>query len=368
MRVERITREEHTRFINEQSSASFLQLPEWGDVKKEWRSESIGIYKENECVGTALILYRSLPKIGRSFAYIPEGPALSSATHLDAELLNALKSYVKSAGAFLLRIGTPLPLRDWSTEKIKDALASTEATSLINIPSDHEYSSGVAAVHALKSAGWKNINSSDGFGEGQPNFLFQLNLLGKDRESLLAGFNQLWRRNIKRAEKEGVVVRRGTRSDLALFHVAYLETAARDGFIPRPLHYFERMWDALNGTNEYLYLFLAEWQSSVIASSIAIRVGDHYWYSYGASTAFGRDARGSNAVQWAMMEDALDRSCATYDLRGITPTLDPNDSHVGLMQFKVGTGGYAREVIGEWEIVISPLLARAFHLYLQLRK
>ena len=35
MRVERITREEHTRFINQQSSASFLQLPEWGDVKKE---------------------------------------------------------------------------------------------------------------------------------------------------------------------------------------------------------------------------------------------------------------------------------------------------------------------------------------------
>lgn len=368
MRVEKITREVHSQFISEQSSASFLQLPEWGDVKREWRAESLGIYSENGLIGVALILYRTLPKIGRSFAYIPEGPVLSPDISVDNELLTALQSYAKSAGAFLLRIGIPLPVREWSTEKIKDALARNEVTSLNSIEPDRVDSVALEAISELRQAGWKNINTSDGFGEGQPNFLFQLNLENRDRESLLAGFNQLWRRNIKKAEKEGVEVRRGVRDELALFHVAYLETAQRDGFIPRPLHYFERMWDALNASREHLYLFLAQWQGEIIASSIAIQVGDHYWYSYGASTAFGREARGSNAVQWAMMSDALDRSCAIYDLRGITPTLDPNDPHVGLIQFKVGTGGYAREVIGEWEVVISPLLAKAFHLYLRLRK
>jgi len=368
VRVERITREAHSQFIKQQSSASFLQLPEWGDVKREWRSESIGIYGENEILGVALILYRTLPKIGRSFAYIPEGPVLLPSISLDSSLLSAIQDYARSAGAFLLRIGTPIPVREWSTEKIKDALASSEATSLNTIKADQINESALGAIAELKRAGWQNINTTDGFGEGQPNFLFQLNLVGKDRESLLAGFNQLWRRNIKKAEKEEVQVRRGTRDELPLFHTAYLETAKRDGFIPRPLHYFERMWDALNATQEHLYLFLAKWQGEIIASSIAIQVGDHYWYSYGASTAFGREARGSNALQWAMMTDALDRSCAIYDLRGITPTLDPNDPHVGLIQFKVGTGGYAREVIGEWEVVISPLLAKAFHLYLRLRK
>jgi len=93
VRVEKITREVHSQFISEQSSASFLQLPEWGDVKREWRAESLGIYRENGLIGVALILYRALPKIGRSFAYIPEGPVLSPDISVDNELLTALQSY-----------------------------------------------------------------------------------------------------------------------------------------------------------------------------------------------------------------------------------------------------------------------------------
>ena len=57
--------------------------------------------------------------------------------------------------------------------------------------------------------------------------------------------NQLWRRNIRKADKEGVAVRPGARDDLADFHRIYAETAERDRFTPRPLAYFERMWDAL---------------------------------------------------------------------------------------------------------------------------
>jgi lipid II:glycine glycyltransferase (peptidoglycan interpeptide bridge formation enzyme) len=128
------------------------------------------------------------------------------------------------------------------------------------------------------------------------------------------------------------------------------------------------MWDALNREQIHLKLFLAKWQGQTIASTIAIQVGDHYWYSYGASSAFGREARGSNAVQWVMMKDALASGAACYDLRGITPTLDPNDSHVGLIQFKVGTGGYARQLVGEWEMPISKFWSFAFATYLRIRK
>ncbi|MDH6122998.1 hypothetical protein ABH930_007379, partial [Kitasatospora sp. GAS204A] len=37
-----ITREEHLAFIRSLPSASHLQVPSWGEVKSEWRSESIG--------------------------------------------------------------------------------------------------------------------------------------------------------------------------------------------------------------------------------------------------------------------------------------------------------------------------------------
>ena len=100
---------------------------------------------------------------------------------------------------------------------------------------------------------------------------------------------------------------------------------------------------------------------------IAVRVGGHAWYSYGASSTEKRDVRGSNAVQWAMIRDALAAGADVYDLRGITDTLDADDSHIGLIQFKVGTGGEAVEYAGEWDLPVNRVLYKAFELYLARR-
>jgi lipid II:glycine glycyltransferase (peptidoglycan interpeptide bridge formation enzyme) len=65
-----------------------------------------------------------------------------------------------------------------------------------------------------------------------------------------------------------------------------------------------------------------------------------------------------------MMQQSIQSQCNIYDLRGITSTVDQNDSHAGLIQFKVGVGGYAAEVIGEWDLPINKLLYMAFRAYL----
>jgi len=57
----------------------------------------------------------------------------------------------------------------------------------------------------------------------------------------------------------------------------------------------------------------------------------------------------------------------TYDLRGITPTLSTDDSHVGLIQFKVGTGGQAVEYAGEWDLPLNKPIYTAFDLYMKRR-
>jgi lipid II:glycine glycyltransferase (peptidoglycan interpeptide bridge formation enzyme) len=72
-------------------------------------------------------------------------------------------------------------------------------------------------------------------------------------------------------------------------------------------------------------------------------------------------------VQWAMIRDAIDQGAEVYDLRGITDTLDPDDDHVGLIQFKVGTGGEAVENVGEWDLPLNRVLYRGFELYLTRR-
>ena len=64
---------------------------------------------------------------------------------------------------------------------------------------------------------------------------------------------------------------------------------------------------------------------------------------------------------------SLRQDADVYDLRGITDTLDPDDSHVGLIQFKVGTGGEAVEYLGEWDLPLNKLLYKAFTLYMSRR-
>src|SRR3954469_14710630 len=116
-----------------------------------------------------------------------------------------------------------------------------------------------------------------------------------------------------------------------------------------------------------IILWLAHHEGDLVAATIAIRVGTHAWYSYGASSTDKREVRGSNAVQWAMIRDAMARGAEVYDLRGITDTLDADDPHVGLIQFKVGTGGEAIETVGEWDLPLNRALYRGFQLYLDRR-
>jgi vancomycin resistance protein VanK len=180
--------------------------------------------------------------------------------------------------------------------------------------------------------------------------------------------NQLWRRNIRKADKAGVAVSTGTREDLKAFHDLYVHTAQRDHFTPRPLGYFRTMFEALLAEEpDRIRLYLARHEGDLVAATIWIHVGSHTWYSYGASSSDKRDVRGSNAVQWQMIRDSIAAGAAVYDLRGITDTLSSADSHIGLIQFKVGTGGEAVEYAGEWDLPLSRPIYKAFELYLRRR-
>lgn len=377
MEIREISGQEHQSFLiyRRDLDPSFLQSPSWGEVKKgAWSYRSIGFFDgagNDELIGTALVLIRKAPKINKYFFYIPEGPTLPvEKTEQYERALQALTEYAKREGAFALRIGPMVVKARWEADLIKSALADESISSLNEITPSFVNPVAHSLEHILKSNGFTSSNNDpNGFGTGQPRFLYQLTLKEKSRGDLLTGFNQLWRRNIKKSESEGVQVQIGTRDDLGEFHRIYIETAQRDNFTPRPLSYFHKMWDAFNGDSAQpdLVLFLAHWQDKVVASSIYIELGGHSWYLYGASSTEGREARPSNALQWAMMERALNSQTDVYDLRGITATLDKNNSHVGLLQFKVGVGGRAVEVMGEWDYSFNSLLYMAFRAYLNRR-
>jgi lipid II:glycine glycyltransferase (peptidoglycan interpeptide bridge formation enzyme) len=318
------------------------------------------------------VLYRQVPRLKRYLAYLPEGPDLpwaeAAADGRLARWLDPLTDYLRGQGAFAVRLGPPVATRSWDAPTVKAALATGAASRLGDLPPTWRDEAALAVGPSLASHGWLPPQAAEGFATGQPQHVFWLPLAGRTRDEVFAGFNQLWRRNVRKADKMGVEVTRGGRDDLAEFHALYVETARRDGFTPRPLPYFVGMWDAMTGEDERrLRLYLARHDGDLVAATTMTQVGEHAWYSYGASSTAKREVRGSNAVQWSMITDAVDAGAAVYDLRGITDTLDPDDPHVGLIQFKLGTGGKAVEYPGEWTLPLNRLLYRAFELYLSRR-
>jgi lipid II:glycine glycyltransferase (peptidoglycan interpeptide bridge formation enzyme) len=386
--VRRIPAEQHLAHIAARAAGSgmtsVLQVPAWGSVKSDWRHESIGWFDDGALVGAGLVLYRQVPRLPRFLAYLPEGPDIDwlgegpaarglvdapERVHVLPDWLDPMLAHLKGAGAFAAKIGPPIWTRRWATPTLKDAIASDAATALRDLPADETDGRALAVADVLEATGWTQRPATGaGFGDVQPRYVFQVPLAGRTDEQLLASFNQLWRRNIKKAAKAGVEVRQGGADDLETFHAIYVETAHRDRFHPRGLPYFQRMWAALRREDpDRIRLYLAEHGGTVHAATLWSRVNRHCWYTYGASTTAGRDLRPSNAIQWQMMRDARTAGADTYDMRGISDTLDPEDHLFGLLQFKIGTGGYAQEYSGEWDYALRPALNRAFEAYMRRR-
>lgn len=361
-----ISAAEHLAFVRTQRSVSFLQTPAWGRVKTEWRSESLGWYDGHQLVGAGLVLHRPVPRLERfTLAYLPECPAIDWTGELDV-WLDPLAAYLKAHGAFAIRLGPPVRTDTWTAAQVKEGIADPGVKRLTDLTSRQPDALGARVTSQLWDAGWLPQSPEDGFGAGQPQFTYELPLAGRTEDDVLRGMNQLWRRNIKKAAKEGVEVT--TDEDLKAFHDLYVHTAERDRFTPRPLRYFETMFAAMSAeAPERIRLYLARHQGFLVAATIMVRVGAHAWYSYGASSTEKREVRGSNACQWAMIRDSLAAGCDVYNLRGITPTLDTDDPHVGLIQFKVGTGGQAVRYVGEWDLPLRPMVYRAFSIYMRRR-
>jgi lipid II:glycine glycyltransferase (peptidoglycan interpeptide bridge formation enzyme) len=381
--VRAISPEQHLAFVRAQPSVSFLQTPAWAKVKPEWRAEFLGWFAGEDLVGAGLVLHRAIPvprpvsrlRVARSLAYLPEGPVIDwGADDLDA-WLRPMAGHLMAQGAFAVRMGPPVVTRRWSAAQVKEGIADPAVRRLDDLTPTYRGAAGAHASSELRRLGWDLQEAEGGFAAGQPRYSFQLPLVGAagtrlTEAELLTGMNQQWRRNIKKAHRAGVAVSTGDlEGDLKAFHDLYVHTAERDHFTPRPLGYFRTMLEAMRAEDpDRATLWLAHHQGDLVAATIAVTVGTHAWYAYGASSTEKREVRGSNAVQWAMMCAALAAGVTLYDLRGITDTLDPDDPHAGLVQFKVGTGGEAVEHVGEWDLPLRPLLYRAFQAAMRRRR
>ncbi len=167
-------------------------------------------------MGAGLVLHRPIPRVpSRSLAYLPEGPVIDWAADDLGAWLAPMATHLKQQGAFAVRMGPPVVTRRWSAAQVKDGIADPAVRRLDDVAPTHREPVGARVVSQLRRLGW-SLQGEDagGFAAGQPRYNFQIPLVSADGRPLteadvLAGMNQQWRRNIKKADKSGVQVTRG---------------------------------------------------------------------------------------------------------------------------------------------------------------
>ena len=240
--VRPVDEREHLAFLAAQPSASFLQTPAWGRVKAEWRRESIGWFARRHDSGRAR-RWCSTASCPGSSASSPTCPRArsSTGTPTTSALARARWRAPREQGAFAVRIGPPGRHRaGGAPRRSRTGIADPAVHRLGDVPPlERGVDRRAASSPSCTSSAGGEQGAEGGFAAGQP----QLQLPGpagrrdgkpRSEADVLAGMNQLWRRNIKKADKAGrrwspgAAAAATSRPSTTL----YVHTAERDHFTP----------------------------------------------------------------------------------------------------------------------------------------
>ncbi len=315
----------YKQFLENNERCNFQQSLEWAKVKSFWKNEVVVSEDDNgNITGSLSILIRKMPVFGY-LMYASRGPICG--TH-DEEALKQLtegaKQLAKKYKAMVLKIEPDIKSDDKEFREIVEKL------------------------------GYKIKDDAKNFREEiQPRYVFRLDIKGKTEDEIFKNFHSKTRYNIRLATKKGVTVKEGNKEDLKDFHRIMVETGARDGFIIRPLEYFEKMYDEL--APEHMKVLMAYYEGKPISGVIPIIYGNKTWYLYGASSNEYRNVMPNYLLQWEMIKMAIARKQDMFDLRGVSGVVDENHPQYGLYRFKKGFGAEFTEFIGEIYIPFKPL-------------
>lgn len=377
---------EYRAFLAENAYHSFMQLPEWSQVKDNWDKTLCGIYDGEKLSGGALLLIRKLP-LGKCIIYSPHGFVIN---YSDTEKLKAftegLKKYAKSINAISVKFDPFVPGRKFEGQ-----------SSMPDFGNDFD-----ETIKNLTALGFIHHGFGKEMGDYfQPRFNMAIPLFDEngaiDKKALLKTFSKGARSYIGNYHKNRGVYFECSRSlsDLPEFVRLLSFTEQRQSIHLRNEEYFRKIMTAYGdrarlyfakihlptyieylqksidkGENAEKNQALKNEAQAVLASrgdTVALSTGliilpreeekikiAEYLYA-GADTSVFPNLSTPNGVVYTSACDALDLGCDYYNLGGID-----GDFKSPLAIFKKKFSPHIFEFVGEFDLVIDKLFYFGF--------
>jgi hypothetical protein len=217
-----------------------------------------------------------------------------------------------------------------------------------------------------KKSGWRYIELRSG--GGQPPWIPASSFyyghvldISRDENTLFTSFRQSTRRNIKKAEREGVEVAVcSSLCSVREFYRLNCMTRKSHGLPPQPYRFFEKVYEHVVSKGQGMVV-LADYNGKTIAGGMYFNFGDKAMYKYGASDSAYQHLRANNLVMWEAIRHYAKKGFTSFCF-GRT---EPENS--GLLQFKRGWGGreqvlnYYKYDLKRDSYVSEPSKLRGFH-------
>lgn len=203
----------------------------------------------------------------------------------------------------------------------------------------------------------------------QPNYATVYVDLTPDVDTILKNLPQKGRHAIRRAERDGVTVKKvkATDENCQIMYDLLKATAEDAEFgIRSPAYYrtFYQRYEAA-GLGQ---LFFAEFEGQVVAGAFAICFGTKSTYKDGASvrqrTAYGA----SHLLQWHVITWAKEHGALTHDLCGAPPIAEsknPQHPYYGIGLFKTSFNKEITEYVGAYELPVQPLKSKLWTKFIE---
>lgn len=281
-----------------------MQSWQWGSLKQNtgpWTARRLLCVEDGNTVGGAQVLVRSLPVPLLELAYVPRGPFAVDDARLP-EVADAVAAWCKRNTRAV-------------SVKIEPAVTELDLTSDWQ-PSEHALIAKTATIDLTRS--------EDDIMKGIP--------------------NRKCRQYIRKAARDGVTCRPGTKEDLDEILAMYHATAEADGFALHADEFYRAALTELEGVGQ---LFVSEYEGRMQSFLWNITTSGTAFELWGAVTDEGKRTRANYLLKWEGIKAAKARGAKLYDMNGLL-----ND---GISDFKMLFSKEPVYWVGTFDKPLSPL-------------
>lgn len=301
-----------------------LANPDGGNILQSLEmaeQKTLGNWKPRYIISDTLailVLEKSVPFLGKLW-YVMKGPGVTTVEELTS-ILPGLKSLAAKSGVF--------------TVKIEPEIIKTDD-----------------APAALTDLGL--VKSRD----VQPNVSTVLLDLSGSVDEIMANLNQKGRHAIRRAERDGAVVKQvpATDDNCRMMYDLYLLTA--EGQFPvRSYSYYKHFWQTFERAQTG-QMFFAYADDRIAAAAYALIFGSKSTYKDGASLRERPVYGMSHFLQWNIITWAKSRGATVHDFCSTPPSdqiKNPDHPFYGFGRFKTSFNKDVIDFVGAYDIIIRP--------------